>query len=344
MHFRVFVSRPIPKAWLEPLVASPRIDLSMHERTKSLSEEAWEEALKEAAGLLCFVNDRLSRKLLQRAAKSLRVISNFGVGFDNVDVEAASELGIAVTTTPNVLSEATAEMAWALLFAVSRRILEGDNLVRSGKFQGFDPTLFLGTEIAHKTLGLVGAGKIATRVAMISKGFSLKLLYCATRRNAVFEERLDAKRASLDEVLGSADFLSLHVPLTKETRRLINTRSLALMKPSAILINTSRGGVIDEQALIEALKTKQIAGAGLDVYEREPYIPEALKSLNNVVLTPHIGSATVEARKRMGFLASQNILDVLQGEIPSSCVNHAALSLRLTSLAASRPGSDAGPG
>jgi glyoxylate reductase len=344
MNFRVFVSRPIPKAWLEPLVTSPKIDLSIHESTEVLSQEAWGLALEEVDGVLCFVNDRLSRALLQKAAKRLRVVSNFGVGFDNIDLEAANELGIAVTTTPNVLSEATAEMAWALLFAVARRTLEGDSLVRSGKFQGFDPTLLLGMEIAHKTLGLVGAGKIATRMATIANGFSLKLLYCATRRSAVLEEGLDATRLSLEETLKSADFLSLHVPLTGATRHLIDAKALALMQPHAILINTSRGEVVDEQALIEALKAKKIAGAGLDVYEHEPFVPEALKNLKNVVLTPHIGSATFEARRRMGLLASQNILDVLHGEIPASCVNHAALSLRLTSLAASRPSSAAGPG
>lgn len=326
MGYRVFVSRPIPKDWLSPLLNAQNLEVVIHEDPKSLGEALWSKALKDYDAIVCFVSDRFTRALLQKRGTKLKVLSNFGVGYDNIDVDAASEFGVAVTITPDVLSQTTAEMAWALLFAVSRRIVEGDRMVRSGKFEGFDPTLLLGREIAGKTLGLLGAGRIATKVAMIGKAFSLNLLYCAPRRNAILEENLQAKRASFEELLARSDFLSLHVPLTDTTKGLIDSKALNLMKPGAILINTARGEVVDEEALAQALHSGKIAGAGLDVFEREPEVSSSLKVLENVVLTPHIGSSSLEARQRMGFLASQNVLEVLSGELPKTCVNALALS------------------
>ncbi|PKK81599.1 MAG: D-glycerate dehydrogenase, partial [Thermoplasmata archaeon HGW-Thermoplasmata-2] len=227
----------------------------------------------------------------------------------------------AVTNTPGVLTDATADVAWALLFAAARRIAEGDRMVRTGKFNGWSPTMMLGQDVQGKILGVIGAGRIGTAFALKSRGFGMKVLYFARQRNEMLEKELGAKKVPLDELLKTADFVSIHIPLTAETKHLIGERELRTMKKTAVLVNTARGPVIDEKALAKALKEKWIFGAGLDVYENEPMVNEELLSLDNVVLAPHIGSATVETRSRMAMMAVENIIAALEGKVPPNCVN-----------------------
>jgi len=316
---KVFVTREIPKIGLE-LLEKAGFEINLRGNELPPTRDELLEGVKDADALLCLLTDKISRDVLE-AGKNLKIVSNYAVGYDNIDVDAATELGIIVTNTPGVLTDATAELAWALLFAVARRIVEADKFTRAGKFKGWHPTLLLGFELKGKTLGIIGAGRIGTAMALKSKGFKMKVLYFSRHRNERLERELGAKMVSLDELLKESDFVSLHVPLTSETFHLIGERELNLMKPTAILINTSRGAVVDEQALIKALQNRRIAGAGLDVFENEPEVPDELKKLENVVITPHIGSATHNARESMALMAAQAIVDVLNGRIPQNVVN-----------------------
>ena len=316
---KVFVTREIPKIGLE-LLEKAGFEINLRGNELPPTRDELLEGVKDADALLCLLTDKISRDVLE-AGKNLKIVSNYAVGYDNIDVDAATELGIIVTNTPGVLTDATAELAWALLFAVARRIVEADKFTRAGKFKGWHPTLLLGFELKGKTLGIIGAGRIGTAMALKSKGFEMKVLYFSRHRNERLERELGAKMVSLDELLKESDFVSLHVPLTSETFHLIGERELNLMKPTAILINTSRGAVVDEQALIKALQNRRIAGAGLDVFENEPEVPDELKKLENVVITPHIGSATHNARESMALMAAQAIVDVLNGRIPQNVVN-----------------------
>ena len=316
---KVFVTREIPKIGLE-LLEKAGFEINLRGNELPPTKDELVEGVKDADALLCLLTDKISRDVLE-VGKNLKIVSNYAVGYDNIDVDAATELGIIVTNTPGVLTDATAELAWALLFAVARRIVEADKFTRAGKFKGWHPTLLLGFELKGKTLGIIGAGRIGTAMALKSKGFKMKVLYFSRHRNERLERELGAKMVSLDELLKESDFVSLHVPLTSETFHLIGERELNLMKPTAILINTSRGAVVDEQALIKALQNRRIAGAGLDVFENEPEVPDELKKLENVVITPHIGSATHNARESMALMAAQAIVDVLNGRIPQNVVN-----------------------
>jgi lactate dehydrogenase-like 2-hydroxyacid dehydrogenase len=226
-----------------------------------------------------------------------------------------------VSNTPGVLTETTAEMAWALLFSVARRIVEGDSYTRAGKFTGWAPLLMLGQDVTNKTLGIIGAGRIGTAFALKSKGFHMKILYVDDQRNEQLERELGAQKVELPTLLRESDYISLHVPLMKTTHHLISEKELKMMKKTAILINTSRGPVIDEHALIKALKEHWIFGAGLDVYEHEPAIPKELKTLQNVVLQPHTASGSIETRTKMAIMAAENMIAGLKGEIPPNCIN-----------------------
>jgi glyoxylate reductase len=242
----------------------------------------------------------------------LKIIANYAVGYNNIDLPAAAQRGIIVTNTPDVLTEATADLTWALLLALTRRVVEGDAWVRTGHWPGWTPTQMLGADVSGKTLGIIGMGRIGQAVAQRAAGFRMPVIY--TGRHGVSNPPgVSWIRRSLDDVLGESDFLSLHVPLTEATRHLIDRHKLALMKPTAFLINTSRGPVVDEAALVSALEAKTIAGAGLDVYEQEPIVSAGLISLPNVVLLPHLGSATLETRVRMGLICLDNIAAVLGG-------------------------------
>ena len=272
-------------------------------------------------GLLCTITDRIDKELLDRGPQ-LRMIANFGVGFDNIDVEAATARGIPVSNTPGVLTDATADLTFALILVTARRVVEGDKRTRAGKFRFFAPLNFLGSEVSGKTLGIIGLGRIGKAVARRARGFDMKVFYHSRRRiETAEEEALGATYKDLSTLLARSDFVSLHVPLSEKTHHLIGREELETMKPSAFVINTSRGPVVDEQALVEALQEGKIAGAGLDVYEEEPLLTPGLAILDNAVLLPHLGSATVETRTRMGLKAAENLVAGLKGEKPPNCLN-----------------------
>ena len=264
---------------------------------------------------------RVTEKLLEQAPR-LRVIANVGVGYDNIDVAACTRRHILVTNTPDVLTETTADLAFALLMAVARRLVECDRFVREGRWRYWQWGYFCGADLFCKTLGVYGLGRIGKAVARRARGFSMRLLYCdIVRPSPALEQELGAQFVDRETLLREADFLTLHVPLTPETHHLIGARELAMLKPTAFLINTARGQVVDEPALVEALQSKQIAGAGLDVFEQEPRIHPALLGLPNVVLTPHVGSATSQTRLAMAMLAAENLLAALEGRRPPTPVN-----------------------
>jgi glyoxylate reductase len=264
-------------------------------------------------------------------APHLKMIANFGVGYNNIDVRLATERGIMVSNTPGVLTDATAELAFALILAVSRRIIEGDKMVREGGFKFWAPMLFLGREVTGKTLGIIGMGKIGRAVAVRAGAFDMRILYHNRKRiDPEGEKNLRAKYVDLKTLLTEADYISLNVPLTEETKYLIGKKELSLMKPTAFLINTSRGPVVDEKALVEVLREGKIGGAGLDVYENEPALAPGLAELDNVVLLPHVGSGTLETRIKIGMLAVENLIAGLEGRTPPNLVNPEVLKrLRL---------------
>jgi glyoxylate reductase len=279
------------------------------------------KGIKGKDGLLCLLSDKIDKEVIAAGGRSLKVISNYAVGYNNINVEEATERGILVTNTPGVLTDATADLTWALLLACARRIPKSDKFVKYGKFVGWGPTLLLGREVYGKTIGIVGLGDIGAAVARRAKGFGMKILYHNRKRDPEAEAELGATYVSIEDLLRSSDYVSLHVPLTPETQHLIGEREMTMMKPTAILLNTSRGEVVDETALVKALKEGRIDSAGLDVYEKEPALGPGLAELENVVLTPHTGSATYEARDRMAVMAAQNLVAGLKGERPRHLVN-----------------------
>ena len=315
---KVLVTAPIPEEGLGLLRRGSDLILLDNDEPKGHAELT--PHLREVQGLLCLLSDTIDRRVMD-AGPDLRVIANYAVGFDNVDMAEATRRRIAVTNTPDVLTEATADLAWALLLAAARRVTEGERFMRAGRFRGWGPLLLLGGAVHGKSLGVVGAGRIGAAVARRAVGFRMRVLYTDVQERPGLERQVGAMRVPLDTLLSEADFVSLHVPLTEETKHLIGTRELATMKPTAFLINTSRGAVVNEQALIAALQSGEIRGAGLDVYEMEPEVPDALLQLENVVLLPHVGSATVEARGAMAKMAAENVLAGTEGRRPPNILN-----------------------
>jgi len=315
---KIFVTRKIPEPGLELLRKDNEIVVFPFDRVPTKQEII--KGVKGKNGLLCLLSDQIDADVIN-AEPNLKMIANYAVGYDNIDVQTATKKKIPVSNTPGALTDATAEMAWALIFSVARHIVKADKFTRAGKFKGWGPMLMLGQGISNKTLGVVGAGRIGEAFALKSKGFKMKILYVDDKVNTTLEKKLGAKKVELSELLKESDFVSLHVPLTKETNHLIGEKKLKLMKKDAILINTSRGPVVDEKALAKALKKKWIFGAGLDVYEHEPEISIALKKLDNVVLQPHSASATFESRTNMAIMAAKNMLAGLKGEKPPNCIN-----------------------
>ncbi|MCW5806672.1 MAG: D-glycerate dehydrogenase [Deltaproteobacteria bacterium] len=273
--------------------------------------------LTDADALVCLLLDRVDAALLARAPK-LRVVANCAVGVDNIDLAAATAARVAVTNTPDVLTEATAELAFALLLAAARRLGEGERLVRSGAWTGWALDQLLGVQLLGKTLGIVGMGRIGRAMARRALGFGMRVIYADP---SLHPDVAEARRVSVDELFATADAISLHCPLTPETRRLVDARRLALAKPSAILVNTARGGCVDEPALIAALEAGRLGGAGLDVYDREPALDPRLLTCPRLVLAPHIGSATTETRTQMAQLCADAVIDVLSGRRPQHLVN-----------------------
>jgi glyoxylate reductase len=263
---------------------------------------------------------RVDEALLSRLPR-LRAVCNVAVGYDNIDVPAATRRGVWVTNTPDVLTGATADLAWALLLAAARRVAEGDRFVRAGRWKRWDWTMLRGVDVHGKTLGIVGAGRIGQAVGRRAVGFSMQVLYASRERKPGFERETGARRVPLDRLLRESDFVSIHLALTSETRGLIGARELGLMKPTAILVNTARGPIVDEAALVRALRSGGIRAAGLDVFEREPAVHPGLLRLENVVLCPHIGSATDETRRAMYETALRNLAAILAGRRPPHPVN-----------------------
>lgn len=285
------------------------------------TQEELHRLLPEHDALICTLADRIDRDLLASARP--QVISNYAVGFDNIDIAAATELNIPVTNTPGVLTNATAEIAWALLMAVSRRIVEADRFVREGRWQGWEPQMLLGTELAGKTIGIVGCGRIGLAVAKRARAFELNVCYHNRRQlDQAIEREHGLTYVELERLLATSDFVSLHMPYTPESHHMFGRAEFRKMKRTAYLINTARGSVVQESELVEALQHGEIAGAGLDVFEQEPSVHHGLLALPNVVLAPHLGSATLETRTKMAETAVENALLVLRGEHPISLVNH----------------------
>lgn len=315
---KVFITRPIPQAAVGLL--SPLGETQVHPADTPLSPAQLSKAVRDCDALV--VSGTRVNAAVIGAAPRLKAIANVGVGYDNIDIAACTARGIPVTNTPGVLDETTADLAFALLMAVARRIVESDRYVREGRWQSWEWGLLWGRDIHHKTLGIVGFGRIGQAMARRARGFDMRVLYYArTRANANVERHNGAEYVPLETLLAEADFVSLHVPLTAHTRHLLGGGELARMRPSAFLINTSRGSVVDEEALVQALKDGTIAGAGLDVFENEPRLHPELVGLPNVVLTPHIGSASGETRLGMAMLAAKNMVAMLNGERPPNLVN-----------------------
>jgi len=319
MKPRVLVTRKISENPLNLL--RERAEVHIHEEDRPMTAQEIMAALPQKVALLSMGGDPISAKILE-TGKDLKLVANYAVGFDNIDLAAATRLKIAVTNTPDVLTDTTADLTWALILGVARRVAEGDRFVRAGKWVGWKPGLLLGSDVHGKILGVIGMGRIGLAVAQRALGFNMKIFYADIQRTEQsIEERLQARFLPLPDLLRESDFITLHVPWIPETTHLIGPEELRQMKKSAFLINTSRGPVVDERALVEALKSRVIAGAGLDVFEQEPRVAPELLQMDNVLLLPHIGSATFETREKMAWVAVNNILAGLQGEIPPNILN-----------------------
>ncbi len=316
---KVLVSGRLPEAVIRSIAAEHDVDANPHDYPMERSEIL--SRVSDKQGFLCMITDSVDAELLDHAPQ-LKMIANYGVGYNNIDLAAATDRGIPVSNTPDVLTDATADTALALMLACARRVIEGDRRTRQGRFKHWAPLHFLGTEVSGKTLGIVGLGRIGRAVCRRAAGFGMRVLYHNRRRLPPEEEsQLGVVHAGLESLLAGADFVSLHVPLTPHTRHLIGADELRRMKSTAYLINTARGPVVDERALVRALQEGRIAGAGLDVYENEPELAPGLAELENTVLLPHVGSATIETRTRMAELAAENLLAGLRGERPPNCLN-----------------------
>lgn len=317
---KIFVTRKIPEEGLKMLYEY--FDVQVSEYDGVIPKEMLLKKVKGIDGLLCLLTDTIDGEVMESAGSQLKIIANYAVGYNNIDIDEATKRGIMVTNTPGVLTETTADLAWALMMAIARRIVEGDRFVRTGQFRGWEPMLLLGTDLYGATLGIIGFGRIGQAMARRALGFDMKVLYYSrSKADDQIERQLRATYADLETLLRNSDFVSLHVPLTKQTRHLIGEDQLKLMKKESYLINTSRGPVVDEKALVRALKEKWIRGAGLDVFENEPEIEPELLKLDNVVLAPHLGSASFTTRTKMAKMAAENIIKALRGEIPPNIVN-----------------------
>jgi glyoxylate reductase len=330
---KVFVTRRIPEPGLGLLAV--QCDVAVHEGEGAIGREELIARVADIDGLLCMLSDKIDGAVLD-AAPNLKVISTYSVGYDHIDVRGATERGIPIGYTPGILTDATADHAFALLVASARRIAEADRHVRAGKWDtAFGPTFFLGESLWGATIGIIGFGRIGRAVALRAGGFRMTVLYHAARRLAPGEERdLGVEYRSLEGLIRESDFVTLHVPYTQATHHMIGREQLQGMKEHAIVVNTSRGAVVDESALIAALRERRIGGAGLDVYEKEPLAPDnPLLLLDNVTLAPHLGSATRKTRSNMAGIAARNLLSVLHGEPPVHWLNPEAARVRpLTGL------------
>ncbi len=315
--YRVVVTRSIPTAGLNLLRQQPDIKLIVNKQKKVLSPAALKKFVKGADAILSLLTDKIDAGVLTAAGKQLKIVANYAVGFDNIDIKAAAKRKVAVSNLPGASSQSVAEYAVVLTLAISRRIVEADNFVRSNKYKQWEPMLLLGRDLQGATVGVIGTGRIGARYAvMMHKAFDCHILYTDVVKNLSLESKTKAKKVSLDVLLKQADIVSLHAPLLPSTRHLLNKKHFSLMKKTAYLINTARGPIVDEKALAVALHNKVIAGAAVDVFEHEPQVTPALKRLNNIILSPHIASSTMASRDQMAVMAAQNIIAVLRGNPP----------------------------
>jgi glyoxylate reductase len=313
---KVLVTREIPEAGLRPL---EEFDMTMLSEFPPERDELL-EAARGAAGILSTLTETIDTEVMDAAGDGLKVVANMAAGYDNVDVETADERGIVVTNTPGVLDETTADTAFMLLLAAARRLGEGERIVRAGEWEAWGPKMLTGPDVWGKKLGIIGMGRIGRAVARRARGFDMEILYTSRSRREEAERGFGARHLELDELLQESDFVTIHAPLTEETIHLVGAEELKKMKPEAVLVNTSRGPLVDEGALADALEKERIFAAGLDVYEEEPKVHPKLLELENVVLAPHIGSASVETRDRMAKTAGEDLRAVLKGEQPKNPV------------------------
>ena len=308
---KVFITREIPET-ASDLLKSNKIDVNIYMEDKPIPYKLLKKEIKDVDGVISLLTDKFDEEMIN-AMNRCRIIANFAVGYNNIDVGYANRKGITVTNTPDVLTDSTADLAMTLVLACSRRLIEGEEMMRRNKFKGWQPKLLLGVELKDKYFGIIGAGRIGTAVAKRASGFGVNLLYYDGRDNPEINI-MGGKKVSLNFLLKKSDIISIHLPLTDSTHHILNRERLNMIKKSALLINTARGEIVDEKALVFLLKQKRIFSAGFDVYENEPDLNPQLTRLKNVVLLPHLGSATVEARNEMAKLAAKNVLSVLSGK------------------------------
>ncbi len=311
---KIFITGNIPDC-AENLLKKKKFKVLKYSKDKSIPRKELIKNIKDADGVISLLTDKIDKEIISQM-NNCKVIANYAVGFNNIDIEYAKKKNIIITNTPDVLTDATADLAITLALTCARKVIEGDKFVRKNKFTGWKPRLMLGVELKNKTFGILGAGRIGTATALRAYAFGTKIIYYSRSKNEQLEKKTNAKKVSLDYLLKHSDFLSLHVPLNYNTKYLLDKEKLSLLKKSAILINTARGEVVDEKALIEMLKKKRIFSAGFDVYENEPNINPELLKLSNVVLLPHVGSATEDTRNNMALLTAKNVIAVLSNKKP----------------------------
>jgi lactate dehydrogenase-like 2-hydroxyacid dehydrogenase len=315
----VYVTRMIPAQTIDTLRKHFDVDVNPHDR--ALTREELVQAVRGRDAVVSLLTDKFDGEVLDAAGAQCRIVANYAVGFNNFDLDAASARGVIMTNTPGVLDDATATHAWALLLATARRVSESERYVRAGKWEGWAPMAFIGQDVDNKTLGIAGLGRIGSKFARKAAAFDMNIIYTDAKPNEAFERQYNARFVDKATLLRESDYLSLHLPLLPETHHYIGAAELAAMKPTAVLINAARGPLVDEKALVVALKDKVIWGAGLDVFEHEPALAPGLAGLDNVVIVPHIASATTQTRLAMGKIVTDNVIRVLKGESPLNCIN-----------------------
>ncbi|OGU29424.1 MAG: D-glycerate dehydrogenase [Ignavibacteria bacterium GWA2_35_9] len=316
---KVFVTREISEKAIH-LLKKEKFRVSVYKKDKPIPKSELIKNGRDADAIIALLTEKFDKELIDKIPKC-RIIANVAVGYNNIDIEYATKKKIVVTNTPDVLTESTSDLAMALILACSRRLMEGERMVRTGKFKGWKPKLLLGIELKNKVVGIIGAGRIGTETAVRAKAFKTKIVYFSRNRNYELEKKTGGVKVPLETLLKKSDIISIHLPLNKGTYHLIDRKRLSLLKRSAVLVNTSRGEVIDEKELVKILKQKKIFSAGFDVYENEPTINPGLLKLDNVILLPHIGSATEEARSAMAILAAKNVSNVLKDKKALTPVN-----------------------
>ncbi len=312
MSKKILITRRIPDA-AENLLKKNGFEVLIGSDERGLSKKELMELGKDADGIISMLSDKFDGSVLKKL-KKCKVIANYAVGYNNIDLKAAKEMGIKVTNTPDILTDATADISMGLAIAAARNFVVGDKLVRDGKFEGWKPLLLLGPEFRGKTFGIIGAGRIGQATARRAAAFGSKIIYFNRSKKYDFEKELNAKKVSLNKLLTISDFISLHLPLTDKTYHILNADNMKNLKEGVIIVNTARGEVIDEKELIKLLKKRKVFAAGLDVYENEPQVKKAFLKMDNVILLPHIGTATFEARTKMAELTAKNIINILKGK------------------------------